>query len=64
MNEYLIAQRALSPAELQALANEQMLLMRQARPTIEQALQMMNYRTPVHVDPGWADWFACGDQLH
>lgn len=22
------------------------------------------YHPPVHVPPGWADWFAIGDELH
>lgn len=32
--------------------------------TLAEMIGQMQYRPPVNVPQGWADWYACGDELH
>lgn len=55
--------RALSPAEMQMRDISLLGEARGAQLSIAQMLALQNYRRPVHVPPGMADWYACGDEL-
>lgn len=68
---YFNDQRAASQGELQALANNQALLMQQRGPlTISEMMGLGNvavggpYSRTVFIPQGWQDWYALGDQLH
>jgi hypothetical protein len=52
-----------TPADLQKRAVEQAVLAQQCRPTLEDELRTMNYRSPVRVPQGWMDWYEHAEDM-
>ena len=55
--------RAMSEQEMANRAILMAPLMQQASPLVESMLATLNYRRPVNVPPGWAEWSAHGNEL-
>lgn len=53
---------ALSPEELQQRFYESSFHMRNATPSMLQIIAMGNYKRPVSVPSGWAEWYAFADE--
>ncbi len=56
--------RTLSQQELAQRAQEQWAFLRNAESHWDIAQLLANYRPPVYVPAGWAEWFSIGDELH
>jgi hypothetical protein len=54
--------RAMSQAELQQRAIEHARREMGTAPTLQNLASLSNWRPPVHVPAGWAEWFATGDE--
>lgn len=55
------AMRALNEQELAARMQEQMRMMQNTDRAVLYTSLLANYRMPVYVPEGWAEWFAHGD---
>lgn len=56
--------RALSDGELAQMAARDSYLARNSQPGIQEIIGMMNYRHPVIVPHGWAEWYEFGAEVN